>query len=94
MSLFFLTADVLPYEDSYLRFEVPEGWAKQPETQKTYGYYFNWNELTQKFFLPDPPKPQMAQWHMKGLHGKKNAFVNKWKKDANLSVTGELRGQL
>lgn len=85
----FLTADVLPYEDSYLRFEVPEGWAKQPETQNGMGYYFNWNESTQKFFYQIHRNRKWAQWHMKGLHGKKNAFVNKWKKDANLSVTGE-----
>ena len=83
------SADVLPYEDSYLRFNFPNEWVKQPETQKGMGYYSLWEDSSQKVFYQLHRNRKWAQWHMKGLDGRKNAFVNSWKEDENLSVTAQ-----
>lgn len=84
-----LHGEVLPYEQKYIHFDVPEGWVRQAEKVQGMGYYFKWQEPEKKLFYQIHRHRKWAQWHLKGLSGKQSIFIDEWKKDLDLRVTGE-----
>ncbi|MCH2205932.1 MAG: hypothetical protein MK132_08705 [Lentisphaerales bacterium] len=93
LSLFFLLsslqAELIPYEESYIHFALSRGWVRQAEKAPRMGYYFKWDQPSDKLFYQVHRHRKWAQWHMKGLSGKQNTFIQQWKSDLELRITGE-----
>ena len=84
-----LQGDILKFEDSYFKFDVPDGWVKQVQLKNGFGHFFKWQDPSEKFFYQIHRDRKWAQWHMVGLGNKQSIFVKQWQKDSALFATGQ-----
>mgnify|MGYP001187926972 CR=1 FL=1 len=82
-------ADVLPYEDDFIRFTSPKDWVKSSQEQNGLSYYFNWHDKKQKIYIQLHRDRKWAQWHMQSLHQKNDSFASVWRQDPVLMLSGE-----
>ncbi|MCM8535038.1 MAG: hypothetical protein NE334_03795 [Lentisphaeraceae bacterium] len=84
---FQVQAEIITYDDDYLRFSMPEDWVKSPAEKHGMSHFFNWDDKSQKIFVQVHRNKKWAQWHMKSLSPKN--FSSEWKRIPALTMDNE-----